>query len=117
LKGKTVFVSALGNPAHIFLAIAMAHVGLDHRKDITLITRPPVEAIRLFEEGRVDAAVVTPPVAQELCAKKIGHLVVNSTTDRPWSHYFCCMVTGNREFVRKNPIATKRAMRATLKGG
>jgi NitT/TauT family transport system substrate-binding protein len=53
LKGKTVFVSALGNPAHIFFAIAMAHVGLDHRKDITLITRPPVEAIRLFEEGRL----------------------------------------------------------------
>src|SRR4030095_10705010 len=32
-----------------------------------------------------------------------------------WSQYFCCMVAGNREFVRKHPVATKRAVRALLK--
>ena len=37
------------------------------------------------------------------------------TTDRPWSQYFCCMVVANREFVRKHPVATKRALRAILK--
>jgi len=42
------------------------------------------------------------------------HVLVNSMTDRPWSQYFCCMVTGNREFVRKHPVATKRALRAIL---
>jgi NitT/TauT family transport system substrate-binding protein len=41
--------------------------------------------------------------------------VVNSAVDRPWSQYFCCMLTGNREFVRKHPVATKRAIRAILK--
>ena len=35
--------------------------------------------------------------------------------DRPWSQYFCCLVVGNREFVRKHPVATKRALRALLK--
>jgi NitT/TauT family transport system substrate-binding protein len=35
--------------------------------------------------------------------------------DRPWSQYFCCMVAGNREFVRRYPIASKRALRAILK--
>jgi NitT/TauT family transport system substrate-binding protein len=35
--------------------------------------------------------------------------------DRPWSQYFCCMLTGNREFVRNHPVATKRATRAILK--
>jgi NitT/TauT family transport system substrate-binding protein len=35
--------------------------------------------------------------------------------DRPWSQYFCCMLTGNREYVRNYPVATKRAMRAILK--
>jgi NitT/TauT family transport system substrate-binding protein len=35
--------------------------------------------------------------------------------DRPWSQYFCCIVAGNREFVRKHPVATKRALRAILK--
>ena len=42
-------------------------------------------------------------------------MVVNSGLDRPWSQYFCCMVVGNREFVRKHPVATKRALRAILK--
>src|SRR5436189_165174 len=36
-------------------------------------------------------------------------------TDRPWSQYFCCMLGGNRDFVRKNPAATKRVARAILK--
>ena len=35
--------------------------------------------------------------------------------DRPWSQYFCWMVLGNREFVLKHPVATKRALRAILK--
>jgi len=35
--------------------------------------------------------------------------------DRPWSQYFCCLVVGNRDFVRAHPVATKRALRATLK--
>jgi NitT/TauT family transport system substrate-binding protein len=63
----------------------------------------------------VDALVGFPPVPQELRAKGIGHVVVNSGVDRPWSQYFCCMVVGHREFVRKHPVATKRALRAILK--
>ena len=115
LKGKTVVLSALESPPHVFLAIVMAHVGLDPRKDLTLVTRPPAEAVRLFEERKVDAYIASPPATQELRAKKVGHVIVDSTTDRPWSQYFCCMVVGNREFVRKHPVATKRAMRALLK--
>ena len=42
-------------------------------------------------------------------------MVVNSALDHPWSQYFCCMVLGNREFVRTHPVATKRALRAILK--
>jgi NitT/TauT family transport system substrate-binding protein len=56
-----------------------------------------------------------PPDPQELRARRIGHVVVNSAKDRPWSQYVCCIVVGNREFVRKNPVATKRALRAILK--
>ena len=40
------------------------------------------------------------------------HVIVNSMVDRPWSQYFCCMVAGNREFVRRHPVAVKRALRA-----
>jgi NitT/TauT family transport system substrate-binding protein len=66
-------------------------------------------------EGKIDAYMALPPEPQELRAKKIGHVLVNSATDRPWSQYFCCMVAANREFIRKNPVAAKRALRAILK--
>ena len=46
---------------------------------------------------------------------KIGHVIVNSGLDRPWSQYFCCYVAGNRDFVRRHPVAAKRALRAILK--
>ena len=115
LKGKTVAVLDLGGSQHVFLASMAAHVGLDPRKDITWVTGPAGEAMRLLAEGKVDAFLGFPPEPQELRARKIGHVVVNSNVDRPWSQYFCCMAAGNREFVRKHPVATKRALRAILK--
>jgi NitT/TauT family transport system substrate-binding protein len=115
LKGKTIAVSELGGPAYVFIASMVAYVGLDPRKDINWVTMPPAEAMQLLAEGQIDALLAFPPSSQELRAKKIGHVVVNSMMDRPWSQYFCCIVTGNREFVRKHPVATKRALRAFLK--
>jgi NitT/TauT family transport system substrate-binding protein len=114
LKGKIVAVSSIGSPQHVFLSIMAAHVGLDPRKDINWVTHPSAEAVRLFAEGKIDALLLFPPLPQELRAKKIGHVVINSMMDRPWSRYFCCVLNGNREFVRKNPVATKRAARAIL---
>jgi NitT/TauT family transport system substrate-binding protein len=116
LKGRSVAVGALGSARHVFLAMIMAYVGLDPHKDVTIMAHPEREAIRLFEAQQVDAYVAAPPFAQELRAKHIGHVVVDSSVDRPWSQYFCCVVAGHREFVQKNPVATKRALRAILKG-
>jgi len=115
LKGKTVAVLALGGAHHVFLASMAAYVGLDPRKDINWLTHPSAEAMRLLAEGKIDAYLGFPPDPQELRAKKVGHVVVNSTVDRPWSQYFCCIVAGNGEYVRKHPVATKRALRAILK--
>jgi len=50
-----------------------------------------------------------------LRARKIGHVIVNNAVDRPWSDYFCCMLGSHRDFVRANPVATKRVIRAMLK--
>jgi NitT/TauT family transport system substrate-binding protein len=93
----------------------MTYVGLDPRKDVKWDTHPPIEAMRLLADGKIDALLGLPPEPQELRAKKIGHVVVNCMTDRPWSQYFCCLVAGNREFVRKHSVATKRVLRAFLK--
>jgi NitT/TauT family transport system substrate-binding protein len=71
--------------------------------------------MQLLAQGKVDAFLGFPPQPQQVRAKKIGHVVVNSMMDRPWSQYFCCTFNGNREFVRKYPVATKRVTRAILK--
>ena len=114
LKGRTVAVNGLGAAEHVFVASMASYVGLDPRQDIHWVAHPPAEAVRLLTEGKIDAFLAFPP-CQELRAKGIGHVVVNSSIDRPWSQYFCCMVVGHREFVRKHPVATKRAVRAILK--
>jgi NitT/TauT family transport system substrate-binding protein len=115
LKGKTVAVFGLGSPMHVFLASMLAYVGLDPNKDVNWDTHPPAEAIQLFAQEQIDALIVLPPGPQRLREQKIGHVIVSTTLDRPWSQYFCCMVLGHREFVQQYPIATKRALRAILK--
>ena len=115
LKGKTVAVPALDSARYVFFASMVAYVGLDPRKDLNVVTYPGPESMRLLAEGKIDAYLGFPPEPQAMREQQIGHVVVNSTVDRPWSQYFCCMLAGNREFVRTHPVATKRALRAILK--
>jgi NitT/TauT family transport system substrate-binding protein len=114
LKGRTVAV-ADAVTTFIFLDSLVSYVGLDARKDVKTVFHPAAEAIKLLAEGQIDAYLAFPPATQELRARRIGHVVVATVTDRPWSQYFCCMLAGNREFVRRHPVATKRAVRAILK--
>jgi NitT/TauT family transport system substrate-binding protein len=88
LKGKNVGVRGLGESEHLFLAVMAAQVG-------------------------IDPFLAFPPESQDLRARQIGNVVVNSAIDRPWSQYFCCMLAGNRDYVRQHPVATKRVLRAT----
>jgi NitT/TauT family transport system substrate-binding protein len=71
--------------------------------------------MELFAEGKIDAFLGWPPEPQELRARNIGRVIVNTGTDRPWSQYFCCVHAGNRDYVRKHPVATKRVLRAFIK--
>jgi NitT/TauT family transport system substrate-binding protein len=115
LKGRSVGVQDWGSTAHVLIALMAAHVGLDPANDIRWATDPSVKPIEEFIEGRIDAFMGFPPQPQDLRARQIGHVIVNSTVDRPWSQYFCCMVAGNRDYVRNYPVATKRVLRAILK--
>ena len=47
----------------------------------------------------------------ELHARNFVYVILSTTPDRPWSQYFCCMLIGNADFVRRNSIATKRVVR------
>ena len=115
LKGKRVGITYLGSPRHLFLAAMAAHVGIDPGKDLRWVASGKPVAMDLFTNGQVDAFLGFPPDPQELRAQHIGRVIVNSAVDRPWSQYFCCMLAGNRTFVRNNPVATKAVLRAIVK--
>jgi NitT/TauT family transport system substrate-binding protein len=115
LKGRTVAVDAMGSSQHVFLSSMLANVGIDPRQDVRWVTHPSPKHIELLATGEIDAVLAFAPWPQEFRDRKIGRLLVSSTTDQPWSHYFCCMLVGNRGFVQRHPVATKRAMRAIFK--
>jgi NitT/TauT family transport system substrate-binding protein len=115
LKGKTVGVQALGSLGNTLVLMMAAQVGLDPDKDIHWVADPAVKPIDLFIQGKIDAFLAFPPEGQDLRARHIGRVILNSATDRPWSQYFCCLLGGDREYVRKYPVATKRVLRAILK--
>ncbi len=116
LKGKRIGVYALRGGDHILIASMLAYIGMDPRKDVQWVAGSKFDdAMRFFEEGKVDAFMGFAPEPQELRAKNIGRVIVNTAQDRPWSNYFCCAVSANKPFVGRYPIATKRALRAFLK--
>ena len=118
LKGKRVLSDPYGLPEAVFLANILAYVGIDPRNGVQWVPHPPGwpdASIRLLAAGKVDAMTATPPGSQRTRAARIGHLVLSTVTDPPWSQYTCCVVSARREFVERYPVATKRALRAIVK--
>ena len=111
LKGKRVGVE---EGLALFSLIA-AQVGLDASADFDRVTDNAVNALELFARSEIDAYLAFPPHPQELHARGFSNILIRTAEDRPWSQYFCCLLFGNRDYVRNHPVATKRAMRAILK--
>ena len=114
LKGKSVGVPGLRSPQHVFLTVIASYIGLDPVNDIRWVTTRWPKPAALFTEGKIDAYLGFPPEPQELRARHVGQVILSSAKDHPWSEHFCCMIAGNREFVRNYPAATKRVLRAIL---
>jgi NitT/TauT family transport system substrate-binding protein len=116
LNGRRVGIpQELGSSGHLLLASIASYVGLDHRTDIDWISNATGDFMEPFAKGEVDAFLGFPPEPQALRARNIGRVILDTALDKPWSEYFCCIVFGNRDFVRAHPIATKRYLRAVLK--
>ena len=116
LRGKRVGVgSVLDSTAYTLLTLMTAYVGLDPVQDIQWVAIKGAAPKELLREGKIDAFLATPPRAQELRAEKIGHTILITAVDPPWSHYFCCMISGRADYVDRYPVATKRVLRAILK--
>jgi NitT/TauT family transport system substrate-binding protein len=115
LKGRSVGIQTLSNSGHLYVSIMAEHVGLDPKEDIEWVVPPDGNAMELFAQGKTDAFLGFPPEPQELRARGFDRVILSTLADRPWSQYFCCMIYGNRAWVRDHPVATKRFLRAVFK--
>jgi NitT/TauT family transport system substrate-binding protein len=115
LRGRKVGVGYnLSSDPHIFVSAMATYVGLDPQRDIEWVVGAEQPA-ELFVEGKVDAFLAFPPEAQDLRARNVGHVILDSSRDRPWSEYYCCMLAVNAPFAAQHPEATRRVVRAILK--
>jgi NitT/TauT family transport system substrate-binding protein len=115
LRGKRVGVDLIKGSRHTWLTLMSAYVGLDPVNDIQWVVGGNAAAAELFVQGKIDAFLGTPPQPQGLRARKIGHTILNNAIDRPWSQYFCCMISATTDYVNQYPVATKKVLRSILK--
>jgi NitT/TauT family transport system substrate-binding protein len=115
LRGKRVGVYDFGSSPHVLVTLMAAYIGLDPTRDIEWVASGNATSLQLFVDGKIDAFLAVPPEPQDLRDRHLGHTILATAVDEPWSQYFCCMLAGRTEYVRKYPVATKRVLRAQLK--
>ncbi len=115
LRGKRVGVHDKTWTEYRLATLVVAYIGLDPNKDVEWVANDKATLVEQLAGGKIDAFLGAPPDPQEVLARKIGHAILNTTIDPPWSHYYCCMLGGTADFVGRHPIATKRVVRAFLK--
>ncbi len=117
LAGKKVavpFGDTATSPDYAFMLTLMNSIGLPAQRSVASYDADRLPT--LLQNGQVDAVLAYPPGAENLRGLKGVRVILSTVDDRPWSSYYCCVLFANSQFARKNPVATKRAMRAVLKG-
>jgi NitT/TauT family transport system substrate-binding protein len=121
LRGKTIAVNAANasDQFYGFFAILLAFVGVDARTEVNFIEVPPDSAALrdAFLDGRSQAFIASGAFGPLLRRnpRNPGKVILDTTMDKPWSQYYCCNLVANRDWARKNPVATKRFARAILR--
>lgn len=116
LPNKRIVVTGMGGPEHVFLSSVIAHIGGNPGRDVDWVIEPDYDKWPgLLATGEVDVVNAFPPQTYELREEGLGHVILDTTTDEPWRHFFCCMIGARRNFVERHPVATKRALRAFFK--
>ena len=113
LRGARVLSTHEGGLEHMFITTVLAYVGLNPRTDVEWIYEPDyAKWVTLFAEDKVDVVNAFTSLNYDFHETGIGHVILNTTVDDPWRHFYCCTITAHNDFARANPIAVKRAMRA-----
>jgi NitT/TauT family transport system substrate-binding protein len=83
LKGRSVAIPVPSSTPEVLVAALVARVGLGPGRDLRWVVSSSPTPMQLFTDGKVDAFVGTPPEPQELRARQIGHVLVNTGLEGP----------------------------------
>jgi NitT/TauT family transport system substrate-binding protein len=115
LRGHTVVVNAKtpDNLAYSMMAIALKNVGVDP-SEVTFVVQADADLTKSFLDGKSDLLFLatTGAFAFGTNPANKGHLVLEQAMDAPWSQQDCCVITTTTDWLKANPIAAKRALRA-----
>lgn len=121
LRGKRIVAGKQDVLLDVFYGLwvsLLTSVGVDPSEvHFTTIDDPTKSEIDYFVEGKTDAtlAAVTQGALLHANPKNPGHQIFDTTVDKPWSQYFCCLLVANRDWAKANPNAARRATRAVLR--
>jgi len=114
-RGRTVVVRAKApdNLAYSYLAIGLKNAGVDPT-EVNFVVQADADLTRLFLDGKSDLLFLatTGAVAFKTNPENKGHVVLDQAMDQPWSQQNCCVLTVTADWLRANPVATTRALRA-----
>jgi NitT/TauT family transport system substrate-binding protein len=126
LRGKSVAINTktitlLGKPVlsveYGFLLSLITHIGMQP-SDVNFVeVGATTNVLTPFTDGKVDAIFTAAAVGPLLMrdAKNPGHVILDSSKDKPWSQNYCCMLVTSRDWYTAHPIAAKRLTRAILR--
>ena len=112
LEGKTVAIPGIGSTQHLVLLSALYGEGVDPEK-VDLVVYPSAEMPALLKAGKIDAAMGWPPIPEICSMEGIGHTILSTTLDPPWSDHMCCVLIAHTPWMEKNPEALRRVIKAT----
>lgn len=117
LRGKAIGISQANARAADYRVMQhiMSFIGIDIT-EYDLQAHDFSDVIRLFGDGQLDAVLAYPPLTNQLRTLNLGHVILNSMTDREYAQHACCLVLVNKDFLNKNPVATKLALKSVLRG-
>jgi ABC-type nitrate/sulfonate/bicarbonate transport system substrate-binding protein len=110
LKGKKIGLT-LGTTGQFFAEVFLRVNGID-TKQIKIIDMKPDEMAAALAAGKVDAVSTWNPTLTQL-KKKLGTEGILFFGESLYTEHFC--VVAGQEYVKKNPEATKKVLRALLK--
>jgi NitT/TauT family transport system substrate-binding protein len=115
VRGRRVVVrgTTADDPTYPYYAMFLKEAGVAP-SEVNWMVQPGADFVRAFLEGQSDLLYLatTGLAAWKRNPARTGHVVLDQVMAMPWAELDCCIITTTTDWLRANPVAAKRALRA-----